>query len=961
MTVIDGLIKHEFTIPQSDDAGPHDHALPSDYNNGHVLSGGSIDGQMLTWDNALASKGKFRTLVAGSGLTVTVASTTITVGLTGGVMSPSIGGTGLDTSASNGVPSINGGSWIINNVLTTNRVLVAAAGNTIASFSSLTYDGSAFVASGNGGHAFGTTSQSFQQFTVGGSFIPSAAGAALAVSTTLNPPANASCYGLDLYPTINKAATGTHTTFASVIVEVPTIGAGASTLTNAATMVIVGAPSAGTNNYALWVQGGRMRVDLAGPHGFGGNVDLDVQYFFRGSFTPTGTGTSFGARFAGTQLPAAGGDASIVSLAGAITEAASGTHANLNGLLIDPPVITGAAATVTNSTSLKINGAPNASGATQRALWVTAGNAQFDANVGISAVPTVPLDIGALNATANVRITDSTNGARLRLVAATVTADFYNSGGAGQIGTISAHSMKFTTNNTSRMEIGASGNGGYGIVPQSGILFDVAGSFTSLTATQVEGLSCRATLTPGGNFNCFGGVYLPTLAVASNAAPLTVGMFIGQASTVTSGSITSAISLYVDAPTGAAPTNAASLYIAAGPTNGTSVNYALWVDSGKTRFDNQVTVPAYDSHVIGSLTGNTGVGLLITSSFASGQAFARVLQIDATVTAGADSGNLVGIYLNPVLTERAAGTHALLAGMYVAPTAVNGAATVTTAAGIYIDTTAWAAGTTEASGLTINAPTGATTNYGILVNSGSMRLAGSGANHVIGTTLDADVQLKLGGTFTGAAGAHAIRINTQIQPAAGNSSNGIIVTPTIVEAGSGTHAILSGIYIQPSITAGAANVTEGAGVYVDAITFQATTTTAAGLLIKANPTGATTNYGIFVAGTTSTGVKTATHMATTAPNTRTDAGNAYTLTDTDNYIIVNKAATFTLTLPTAANYTGRLICVQTYTANTVVSATSNVVPKGGGAAATAILPATQGAWAWLVSDGTNWIIMSSGT
>ena len=36
------------------------------------------------------------------------------------------------------------------------------------------------------------------------------------------------------------------------------------------------------------------------------------------------------------------------------------------------------------------------------------------------------------------------------------------------------------------------------------------------------------------------------------------------------------------------------------------------------------------------------------------------------------------------------------------------------------------------------------------------------------------------------------------------------------------------------------------------------------------------------------------------------------------------------------------------------------IGTGGGAAGTAILPATVGKWATLVSDGTNWIIMQAG-
>jgi hypothetical protein len=51
--------------------------------------------------------------------------------------------------------------------------------------------------------------------------------------------------------------------------------------------------------------------------------------------------------------------------------------------------------------------------------------------------------------------------------------------------------------------------------------------------------------------------------------------------------------------------------------------------------------------------------------------------------------------------------------------------------------------------------------------------------------------------------------------------------------------------------------------------------------------------------------------------------------------------------------------LKTTQAQTVDSASSNVVPLAGGAAGTAILTATAGKYAELVSDGTNWVIMSA--
>ena len=76
------------------------------------------------------------------------------------------------------------------------------------------------------------------------------------------------------------------------------------------------------------------------------------------------------------------------------------------------------------------------------------------------------------------------------------------------------------------------------------------------------------------------------------------------------------------------------------------------------------------------------------------------------------------------------------------------------------------------------------------------------------------------------------------------------------------------------------------------------------------------------------------------------------------WIINNKSgSTCTVTLPTASSYSGRVLTFQNYQAQFLVSASSNVVPLGGGAAGTAILENVAGNWATLVSNGTNWVTM----
>jgi len=126
--------------------------------------------------------------------------------------------------------------------------------------------------------------------------------------------------------------------------------------------------------------------------------------------------------------------------------------------------------------------------------------------------------------------------------------------------------------------------------------------------------------------------------------------------------------------------------------------------------------------------------------------------------------------------------------------------------------------------------------------------------------------------------------------------------------------------------------------------------------------GTGTAYAFTAAGTTGQ-VLTATTGG--APTWATPAGVAapviktanFTVADTDVWLINNKSgSTCTVTLPTASSWTGRVLRFQNYQAQTVVSASSNVVPLTGGAAATSILLANSGDQTTLVSDGSNWLV-----
>jgi hypothetical protein len=101
-------------------------------------------------------------------------------------------------------------------------------------------------------------------FNIAGSYTAAGAGdpAVLKITTNLTALTNGDAYHTWLTPTITKQSTGTHANVINLLLSAPTIAGGAATITNASTMVILGAPTAGsTGNYAFWSQAGVNRLD----------------------------------------------------------------------------------------------------------------------------------------------------------------------------------------------------------------------------------------------------------------------------------------------------------------------------------------------------------------------------------------------------------------------------------------------------------------------------------------------------------------------------------------------------------------------------------------------------------------------------------------------------------------------------------------------------------------------------
>jgi len=106
-----------------------------------------------------------------------------------------------------------------------------------------------------------------------------------------------------------------------------------------------------------------------------------------------------------------------------------------------------------------------------------------------------------------------------------------------------------------------------------------------------------------------------------------------------------------------------------------------------------------------------------------------------------------------------------------------------------------------------------------------------------------------------------------------------------------------------------------------------------------------------------TGLTLAVPFSRGAPVTKTAD---FTVADTENWIVINKSSSCTVTLPAASSYTGREIMFKSITSNGAASASSNVVDSDSATAGTALLASNDGAWCTVVSDGTNWVIMAYG-
>jgi hypothetical protein len=248
------------------------------------------------------------------------------------------------------------------------------------------------------------------------------------------------------------------------------------------------------------------------------------------------------------------------------------------------------------------------------------------------------------------------------------------------------------------------------------------------------------------------------------------------------------------------------------------------------------------------------------------------------------------------------------------------------------------------SGISVSSATGNVT----FANTGVLSFSGGSTGLLPSSATTGAVSLS--GTLGVGYGGTGQTTYTNGQLLIGNTT-GNTLTKTTLTAGSGVSISNGAGSITISATGSGGTVTSVSVVSANGLAGTvATSTTTPAITLSTTITGILKGNGTAISAATA-GTD---YLVPSAPVTYTAD---FSVATTDVWIINNKSgSTCTATLPSAASYTGRILRFQNYQAQTLVSASSNVVPLVGGSAGTAILSAVAGDTATLVSDGSNWLM-----
>lgn len=480
-------------------------------------------------------------------------------------------------------------------------------------------------------------------------------------STTINTNSNYANFLVSSSP-ITTATSGTHTVLANMVVNpVGVVTSGGAAITNTASIYVEAASSAGTNNYALWVNSGAVYIN--GPlyvngimsSAAGGSSSNFYVSSSVGNALTTAAGaiffgsstvyyrTNLGSNQTGTAIGANFSYANTIIGSSPISSAATGAHGMFANLVVNAiGAVTNNGAALTNTASLYINSASSA-GTNNWALYVNSGNTYLG---GTSTL------VGNGSIQGNARLSIS-------------------SGITGQNTTSIGVHLAVSTNTYVDNSTAASGTATWAVQSSFGAPI-FAATNTGVTYTNAATIYINGSPTTGTNATITNpwSLYVNSGNVGINS---NLGLNVGSApsaqfqlggsysaaawgntgvrfridgttttDTTSSGTVTQAMVHTIGIPNLAASntttfSNAATLYIQAAPTAGTNVTitnaYAIYVASGNSFFSGGLVsngTIASNTNITAS-TGITSNRAAIAASSTDG----FIIQNNTAATSGA--------------------------------------------------------------------------------------------------------------------------------------------------------------------------------------------------------------------------------------------------------------------------------------------------------------------------------------
>lgn len=406
----------------------------------------------------------------------------------------------------------------------------------------------------------------------------------------------------------DSSSSGTVGSMGVHAIAAPTVAASNSvTYTNAATLYIANAPTAGSNvtltsPLSIWVDNGNVQFDGGiGAGGFGGGTSSSAKFNF--GIAHSLAAVSWGVSGVGLRLNA--GTVTDTTTADGATVATASIHSILRPTLAATNASSGI--TYTTSATLYIANSPTTSGAVTitnpLSLQVAAGNVIFNGALGVGASVSANTELFQLNGNYSASAW-TTGGIRFRAVGRTYT----DTSSSGTVATVTVDAFQRPTlaaSNTVTFTTAAT------VLITNGPVAGTNVTITNPLALLVDDGDVRmdAKLICNSNSNnptaAFSVLNIGISASAWGTSGIWTRFTTGIAtdsSTADGATVTNAVFHSrsigtlnaTNAATGITYTHVASWYLQGATTAGSNVNitnnYAAWIDAGNVRIDGDVGI-----------------------------------------------------------------------------------------------------------------------------------------------------------------------------------------------------------------------------------------------------------------------------------------------------------------------------------------------------------------------------------